>query len=182
VETDLGNSNSTNGDDSRVNYNPAGIDLGGEPYQDRPPIVGLFHEFAHGYNHHSDTTVDGVYLGPDQDQVPEEVRVDTDGDGNDDRTVVLDSNGDGNVTFDELDRDGDGDVGDDDLDLSGDGDVDRDDGFTPNSERQAVGLGVDHDEDPRTPDVPASAVTDHPDELTENALRDEFDIPLRPRY
>jgi hypothetical protein len=33
--------------------------------------------------------------------------------------------------------------------------------------------------DPATPDVPASDVTDHPDELTENALRGEMGLPRR---
>ena len=55
------------------------------------------------------------------------------------------------------------------------------DGQIPTSdiERQAVGLPVDHDGDPTTPEVPAPQ---QPEALTENALRTELGIPLRTSY
>ena len=49
----------------------------------------------------------------------------------------------------------------------------------PNAEREAVGLPIDHDGDPDTPDT---LDPDHPYELTENGLRDEFGLNLRQRY
>lgn len=148
----------------------------------RPPIATLYHELAHAYDDFEDVYAEGVYLGPNQGQVPEQVGFDDDGDGVDDRTVVLDTDGDGDVTPDELDRDGDGDIDDDDLDLNGDGDVNRGDGWTPNLELQAVGIDIDHDQDPTTPDVPASSVIDHPGVLTENGLRREMHWPERTHY
>lgn len=48
-----------------------------------------------------------------------------------------------------------------------------------NRERQAVGLPIDHDNDPSTPE---QTVVGHPHELTENGLRDELGIPRRPTY
>lgn len=48
-------------------------------------------------------------------------------------------------------------------------------------ERQAVGLPVDHDNDPTTPEQRIADAT-HPYELTENGLRSELDLPLRPFY
>ena len=48
-----------------------------------------------------------------------------------------------------------------------------------NTERQAVGLPVDHDGDPSTPE---RTVAGHPDELTENGLRTELGLTLRPFY
>lgn len=147
-----------------------------------PPIVGLFHEMAHAYNDRTGTFAWGVYLGPDQSQMRAEVVLDDNGDGRGDRIVVMDTNHDGAVTPDEIDRDDDGDIDDTDLDLNGDGAVDRLDGWTPNDERQAVGLPIDHDRDPNTPDLPASTLFDHPDELTENALRRELAWPERTRY
>jgi len=48
-------------------------------------------------------------------------------------------------------------------------------------ERQAVGLPVDHDNDPTTPEQRISDTT-HPYELTENGLRSELDLALRPFY
>jgi hypothetical protein len=50
---------------------------------------------------------------------------------------------------------------------------------TPNDERVAVGLPIDHDEDPTTPH---QIDPNHPFELTENALRDEMGLPRRQRY
>ncbi|MGH9212609.1 MAG: M91 family zinc metallopeptidase [Acidimicrobiales bacterium] len=173
VPTDGGNSYS-----GTINYNVERTSSIGP----RPPIVGMFHEMVHALNDRTDSYADGVYVGTDQEQVPEEGRFDTDGDGVIDRTVVLDTDGDGDVTSDELDRDDDGDIDDDDLDLNDDGEVNGGDGWTPNLERQAVGLGIDHDQNPDTPDVPASTVEDHPDELTENELRRELQWPERPRY
>ncbi len=49
----------------------------------------------------------------------------------------------------------------------------------PNLEREAVGLPIDHDGDPATPEAPYAS---HPFEFTENGLRDEFRLPPRPRY
>jgi hypothetical protein len=50
---------------------------------------------------------------------------------------------------------------------------------TPNDERTAVGLPIDHDGDPATPN---RIDPNHPFELTENALRDEMGRPRRERY
>jgi Ca2+-binding RTX toxin-like protein len=49
----------------------------------------------------------------------------------------------------------------------------------PNDEREAVGLPIDHDDDPGTPDQPDP---DHPWHLTENGLREELGVQPRPRY
>jgi uncharacterized protein YukE len=49
----------------------------------------------------------------------------------------------------------------------------------PNAEREAVGLPVDADHNPTTPSTLAPG---HPYGLTENGLRQEFGLPLRPRY
>ncbi len=50
---------------------------------------------------------------------------------------------------------------------------------TPNDERTAVGLPIDHDGDPATPH---QIDPNHPFELSENALRDEMGLPRRQRY
>lgn len=50
---------------------------------------------------------------------------------------------------------------------------------TEQGERTAVGLEVDHDHDPSTPDKRDDT---HPWELTENALREEFNLPKREEY
>ncbi|GIG58194.1 hypothetical protein Lfu02_25660 [Longispora fulva] len=49
----------------------------------------------------------------------------------------------------------------------------------PNDEREAVGLPVDHDGDPETPD---QSYPGHPDDLTENGLRRELGLPERTHY
>jgi hypothetical protein len=49
----------------------------------------------------------------------------------------------------------------------------------PNREREAVGLPIDDDHDPNTPD---RIDPDHPYDYTENGLRDEMGAPHRPRY
>lgn len=49
----------------------------------------------------------------------------------------------------------------------------------PNMERIAVGLPIDDDGDPSTPEQLASR---HPYPLTENGLREELNLPLRTRY
>ena len=55
-------------------------------------------------------------------------------------------------------------------------------GATTNSfERQAVGLSVDHDLDPSTPQQRLSEAA-QPFQLTENGLRTELNLALRPRY
>jgi hypothetical protein len=46
-------------------------------------------------------------------------------------------------------------------------------------ERRATGLPVDHDDDPRTPDI---LDPDHPYAYTENAMRDEMGYPRRDTY
>ncbi|ADG96819.1 Hemolysin-type calcium-binding region [Segniliparus rotundus DSM 44985] len=53
--------------------------------------------------------------------------------------------------------------------------------YLANAEHEAVGLPLDWDGDPKTPEV---AVPDsvHPHDLTENALRDEMGIPDREHY
>ena len=53
-----------------------------------------------------------------------------------------------------------------------------DDGMN-NRERQAVGLPIDHDRDPSTPE---QTVVGHPHELTENGIRDELGLERRPNY
>jgi Ca2+-binding RTX toxin-like protein len=50
---------------------------------------------------------------------------------------------------------------------------------TPNLERAAAGLPIDHDGDPSTPH---RIDPDHPLEYTENGLRGELGAPHRPRY
>ncbi|NNE68557.1 MAG: hypothetical protein HKN33_18470 [Pyrinomonadaceae bacterium] len=47
------------------------------------------------------------------------------------------------------------------------------------AERVAVGQPIDHDKDPTTPEIHAP---EHPRALTENALREELNRALRPRY
>jgi uncharacterized protein YukE len=51
--------------------------------------------------------------------------------------------------------------------------------YVPNSERIAVGLPINDDGDPSTPDQLAPG---HPYPLTENGLRQELNLPLRTRY
>ncbi len=50
---------------------------------------------------------------------------------------------------------------------------------TPNYERGAAGLPIDHDGDPKTPDVIDPEL---PFAYSENGLRDELGAPPRPRY
>jgi hypothetical protein len=146
-----------------------------------PPVVVTFHELAHAYDNMAGQRVDGFYVGPDADEAPR--AIDTNGDGVADTAVDLDTDNDGILTLAEVDADGDGDVDDDDLDLNGDGNVTRaGDGWLPNTERQAVGLGVDHDQNPDTPDVPAETVVDHPPAMTENGLRGELGYQDRLDY
>ena len=42
-----------------INYNPERISLGGEDWQNRPPVVGLFHEMVHAYNYATGTLAPG---------------------------------------------------------------------------------------------------------------------------
>jgi hypothetical protein len=49
----------------------------------------------------------------------------------------------------------------------------------PNREREAAGLPIDDDHDPKTPD---RIDPDHPYQYTENGLREELGAPHRPRY
>ncbi|MEV4999892.1 M91 family zinc metallopeptidase [Nocardioides sp. LML1-1-1.1] len=67
-------------------------------------------------------------------------------------------------------------------DTSADGDYQGDDQLnhgTPNDERQAAGLPIDHDDDPSTPEV---IDPDHPYQYTENGLREEMGAPHRDHY
>ncbi|MEZ5307433.1 MAG: M91 family zinc metallopeptidase [Pyrinomonadaceae bacterium] len=57
--------------------------------------------------------------------------------------------------------------------------ADRSDRGIKDAERVAVGQPIDHDKDPATPEILAP---EHPEALTENALRAELNRPLRPRY
>ena len=59
----------------------------------------------------------------------------------------------------------------DDLDGTTDGDR--------NSELAATGLEIDHDGDPDTDPV---IDPEHPEQATENGLRDEFGLPIRNSY
>jgi Ca2+-binding RTX toxin-like protein len=150
------------------------------------PINTTFHELVHAYHNVAGERVeDGIfnsdsdwYMGPDARDLPGGI----DGRDLDGDPATNDNPADGRVTRQELDRDNDGDVDEDDMDIDGDGEVTRDDGWTPNVERQTVGLPVDPDGNPDTPDVPAETVRDHPRALTENAFREEMNVPTRPEY
>lgn len=87
---------------------------------DRPPIVGLYHEMAHIYDFMSDNFDDEEYAGSDSQ----------------DHGIVQ-------------------------------------------GERVAVGLPIDHDHDPSTPE---RTDPDHPEALTENALREELGWDPREHY
>lgn len=56
---------------------------------------------------------------------------------------------------------------------------DPDNQGTPNREREATGLPIDHDDDPDTPEI---IDPDHPYELTENGLREEMGVDHRDHY
>lgn len=65
-------------------------------------------------------------------------------------------------------------------DTSASGDYDHGpDAGIPNSEREAAGLPIDDDHDPRTPE---QIDPDHPYEYTENGLREEMGAPHRDYY
>lgn len=67
-------------------------------------------------------------------------------------------------------------------DTSAEGDYEGDDELnhgTPNDERQAAGLPIDHDDDPSTPEV---IDPEHPYQYTENGLREEMGAPHRDHY
>jgi Ca2+-binding RTX toxin-like protein len=172
-------------DDATIAYNPR---FRLDP--DAAPVTVLYHEMAHSYDQLSGSSVgiDGgadVYIGPDHDQSP---RIgDTNGNGRidpGDAPVVPDVNGDGLLTTVDLDANGNGRIDLREVDRNRDGTVDQDDGWTPNLERQAAGLPVDHDENPNTPDIGADQVPgiDHPNALTENGLRNEMGDPRRNTY
>ncbi|MFG2445013.1 M91 family zinc metallopeptidase [Nocardia fluminea] len=57
--------------------------------------------------------------------------------------------------------------------------IDSNAGGIRDGERVAVGLPIDHDNNPSTPE---QVVTQHPTELTENAMRAELGLPLREHY
>lgn len=142
------------------------------------PLVSLHHELAHAYDDAHGTAVEGAYLGDDVEQIPTDVREDG-------RIRVLDRDRDGRVSPDELrevlDDDDDGRLSDDELDLDGDGEIDAGDGWVTNRERVTVGLPIDHDHNPTTPDVPAGEVGRGPG-LDENTLRHELGVPRRDAY
>jgi Ca2+-binding RTX toxin-like protein len=131
-----------------VQYDPRDDEAGfGAAGADRPadrlsysPLVSLAHELIHASHDVTGTRVDGIYSGPDLNQL------DTDRDG------VVEEPGE-----------------------HGDAPV-------ANEERATVGLPVDHDEDPSTPDVPASAAVEGIVDVTENDLRDELGLETRGRY
>ena len=66
--------------------------------------------------------------------------------------------------------------GDDAVDRNSTGDPDND---IKVGERQAVGLPIDHDDDPNTPEI---VDPDHPSAYTENGLREEFHWDPREHY
>ncbi|MEU4649445.1 M91 family zinc metallopeptidase [Nocardia fluminea] len=57
--------------------------------------------------------------------------------------------------------------------------IDSNAGGIRDGERVAVGLPIDHDNNPSTPE---QVVTEHPTALTENAMRAEVGLPLREHY
>jgi hypothetical protein len=191
VESRVGDGHS----DGVVGYDLTDDDAGfGPAGADRPPfslsvspLVALHHELIHAYDLRAGGGgVDGVYFGPDAHQNGR-VRVDQDLDGTltrsgfpdpHDRWEVVDADGDGVVSVEEVLAAGDEVIGD----LNGDRVVDRHDGWAPNRERDTVGLPVDHDQDPSTPDVPGSEAGGHPAWMSENALRAELGLELRGRY
>jgi hypothetical protein len=97
------------GTDSQVNYHTSRISLGGEEWQNRPPVVGLFHELVHASDFVNGELAPGSSEG------------------------------------------------------------------TRNLEHSAVGLPYDHDNDPKTPKIKQ-------DRVGENDLRDDLNLPTRPRY
>ncbi|WP_238010926.1 M91 family zinc metallopeptidase [Dactylosporangium sp. AC04546] len=103
-----------------IRYNPGWQGLPGSA----PPVVTLFHELAHTYDHAHGTTNHRPYNGAGGQDVANGKPV-------------------------------------------------------PNYERQAVGLPIDHDGDPGTPNEIDPA---HPLRYTENGLREEFGLPLRATY
>ena len=126
----------------------------------------LYHELNHTDAGMHNVGVPGWYAGGDARDMPK----------------GLDTNHDGLVTFSELDTNRDGRFDAKDMDRNHDGKVDGDDGWIGNVERQAVGLGVDPDTNPDTPDVPASTVVDQPEGLDTNDLNRELNIPRQDHY
>ncbi len=102
------------GEDYKVTYNPSRLSSSDE----RPPIAGLFHEFAHVYDYGNNTSAEGNHVGGVDDGVE-------------------------------------------------------------NDEREAVGLPIDHDQDPSTPN---QVDPDHPYDYTENRFREEMGWPTRKSY
>ncbi|MHA7632930.1 M91 family zinc metallopeptidase [Corallococcus sp. M7] len=98
------------GTNGTVNYNTTRISLGSEDWQNRPPVVGLFHELVHASDYANGTLAVG-------------------------------------------EKDG-----------------------VNNRETSAVGLPIDLDQDPSTPDVVQGG------RPGENVLRDDLNLPTRPHY
>lgn len=111
-----GDNNTADPDGNVIEYSPRRD----ESVDDRPPIVGLYHEMAHVYDYMTGNYDDSEYHGADG----------------------------------------------------------QDDGIEQ-GERTAVGLPVDHDDDPNTPE---QRDPDHPYPLTENGLRDELGWDRREHY
>ncbi|NOK07498.1 M91 family zinc metallopeptidase [Corallococcus exercitus] len=107
LNTDGTKNKGTNG---TVNYNTTRISLGTEDWQNRPPVVGLFHELVHASDYANGTLARG-------------------------------------------EKDG-----------------------VNNRETSAVGLPIDLDQDPSTPDVVQGG------RPGENVLRDDLNLPTRPHY
>ncbi|RKH06737.1 alkaline phosphatase [Corallococcus sp. CA053C] len=107
LNTDGTKNKGTNG---TVNYNTTRISLGTEDWQNRPPVVGLFHELVHASDYANGTLARG-------------------------------------------EKDG-----------------------VNNRETSAVGLPIDLDQNPATPDVVQGG------RPGENVLRDDLNLPTRPRY
>ncbi|MEN3611973.1 type III secretion system effector protein [Plantactinospora sp. ZYX-F-223] len=65
VEADSNTASSTTnwhlGENYEVTYNPSRLSSSDE----RPPIEGLFHEFAHVYDYGNNTSAPGTHEGPD---------------------------------------------------------------------------------------------------------------------
>lgn len=87
----------SDGGDSHIEYNPSAH------HTNKPPVTSLYHEFAHAYNHQSDTYIDGDHTDPNHP----DFRTNDDGDvepvPNRERQAVglpVDHDGDGTATMD----------------------------------------------------------------------------------
>lgn len=60
--------------DATIDYNLTRVSLGGGGWQDRPPLVALYHEMAHAYDFVSGTLEPGTYNGADNPATPDSER------------------------------------------------------------------------------------------------------------